>query len=230
MFFVEETCDGNDDGGPSSYQCVLFIEGGSCGIKRDFRKRKGNCDRCRPRGADPGMIGIGGLEEKGINLAVSMKLKEALENQGFTVVMTRQEDKGLYEEGTRNKKVQDMQNRIEIMEKAKPILAVSIHQNSYTEESVKGPQVFYYETSAEGQKLAVNIQSALNTELSTERPRKEKGNTSYFLLKKSPCVLNIVECGFLTNKKEAELLQTEEYQQKIVEAVVKGIVQYMEGK
>lgn len=181
-------------------------------------------------GADPGMIGIGGLEEKGINLAVSMKLKEALENQGFTVVMTRQEDKGLYEEGTRNKKVQDMQNRIEIMEKAKPILAVSIHQNSYTEESVKGPQVFYYETSAEGQKLAVNIQSALNTELSTERPRKEKGNTSYFLLKKSPCVLNIVECGFLTNKKEAELLQTEEYQQKIVEAVVKGIVQYMEGK
>ena len=181
-------------------------------------------------GADPGMIGIGGLEEKGINLAVSMKLKEALENQGFTVVMTRQEDKGLYEEGTRNKKVQDMQNRIEVMEKAKPILAVSIHQNSYTEESVKGPQVFYYETSAEGQKLAVNIQSALNTELSTERPRKEKGNTSYFLLKKSPCVLNIVECGFLTNKKEAELLQTEEYQQKIVEAVVKGIVQYMEGK
>lgn len=181
-------------------------------------------------GADPGMIGIGGLEEKGINLAVSMKLKEALENQGFTVVMTRQEDKGLYEEGTRNKKVQDMQNRIEIMEKAKPILAVSIHQNSYTEESVKGPQVFYYETSAEGQKLAVNIQSALNTELSTERPRKEKGNTSYFLLKKSPCVLNIVECGFLTNKKEAELLQTEEYQQKIVGAVLKGIVQYMEGK
>lgn len=181
-------------------------------------------------GADPGMIGIGGLEEKGINLAVSMKLKEALENQGFTVVMTRQEDKGLYEEGTRNKKVQDMQNRIEIMEKAKPILAVSIHQNSYTEESVKGPQVFYYETSAEGQKLAVNIQSALNIELSTERPRKEKGNTSYFLLKKSPCVLNIVECGFLTNKQEAELLQTEEYQQKIVEAVAKGIVQYMEGK
>lgn len=181
-------------------------------------------------GADPGMVGIGGLEEKGINLAVSMKLKESLENQGFTVVMTRTEDQGLYQEGTRNKKVQDMQKRIEIMEKAKPLLAVSIHQNSYTEESVKGPQVFYYESSAEGQKLAVSIQNAMNTELSVERPRKEKGNTSYFLLKKSPCVLNIVECGFLTNEKEAELLQTEEYQQKIVEAVTKGIVQYMGEK
>lgn len=181
-------------------------------------------------GADPGMVGIDGLEEKGINLAVSMKLKESLENQGFTVVMTRTEDQGLYQEGTRNKKVQDMQKRIEIMEKAKPLLAVSIHQNSYTEESVKGPQVFYYETSSEGQKLAVSIQNALNTELSPERARKEKGNTSYFLLKKSPCVLNIVECGFLTNKKEAALLQTEEYQQKIVEAVTKGIVQYVEGK
>ena len=178
-------------------------------------------------GADPGMVGIGGLEEKGINLAVSMKLKESLEDQGFTVVMTRTEDQGLYQEGARNKKVQDMQNRIEIMEKAKPLLAVSVHQNSYTEESVKGPQVFYYESSAEGQKLAVSIQNALNTELSVERPRKEKGNTSYFLLKKSPCVLNIVECGFLTNEKEAELLQTEEYQQKIVEAVTKGIVQYV---
>ncbi len=181
-------------------------------------------------GADPGMVGIDGLEEKGINLAVSMKLKESLENQGFTVVMTRTEDQGLYQEETRNKKVQDMQKRIEIMEKAKPFLAVSIHQNSYTEESVKGPQVFYYESSAEGQKLAVSIQNALNTELSVERPRKEKGNTSYFLLKKSPCVLNIVECGFLTNEKEAELLQTEEYQQKIVEAVTKGIVQYMGEK
>lgn len=181
-------------------------------------------------GADPGMVGIGGLEEKEINLAVSMKLKESLEDQGFTVVMTRTEDQGLYQEGARNKKVQDMQNRIEIMEKAKPLLAVSVHQNSYTEESVKGPQVFYYESSAEGQKLAVSIQNALNTELSVERPRKEKGNTSYFLLKKSPCVLNIVECGFLTNEKEAELLQTEEYQQKIVEAVTKGIVQYVREK
>ena len=181
-------------------------------------------------GADPGMVGTGGLEEKGINLAVSMKLKESLEDQGFTVVMTRTEDQGLYQEGARNKKVQDMQNRIEIMEKAKPLLAVSVHQNSYTEESVKGPQVFYYESSAEGQKLAVSIQNALNTELSVERPRKEKGNTSYFLLKKSPCVLNIVECGFLTNEKEAELLQTEEYQQKIVEAVTKGIVQYVREK
>lgn len=181
-------------------------------------------------GADPGMVGIGGLEEKGINLAVSMKLKESLEDQGFTVVMTRTEDQGLYQEGARNKKIQDMQNRIEIMEKAKPLLAVSVHQNSYTEESVKGPQVFYYESSAEGQKLAVSIQNALNTELSVERPRKEKGNTSYFLLKKSPCVLNIVECGFLTNEKEAELLQTEEYQQKIVEAVTKGIVQYVREK
>ena len=128
-------------------------------------------------GADPGMVGIDGLEEKGINLAVSMKLKESLENQGFTVVMTRTEDQGLYQEETRNKKVQDMQKRIEIMEKAKPLLAVSIHQNSYTEESVKGPQVFYYESSAEGQKLAVSIQNALNTELSPERARKEKGNT-----------------------------------------------------
>lgn len=179
-------------------------------------------------GEDPGMVGIGGLKEKGINLSVSLKLKEILEKKGFTVVMTRKEDTGLYENGTKNKKVQDMQNRISVMERAKPVLAVSIHQNSYTQQSVKGPQVFYYESSPEGKNLAVNIQNALNTELSVSRPRKEKGNTSYFLLKRSPCVLNIVECGFLTNPEEAALLQKEEYQQKIAEAVAKGILQYIE--
>lgn len=179
-------------------------------------------------GEDPGMVGIGGLKEKGINLSVSLKLKEILEKKGFTVVMTRKEDTGLYENGTKNKKVQDMQNRISVMERAKPVLAVSIHQNSYTQQSVKGPQVFYYESSPEGKNLAVSIQNTLNTELSVSRPRKEKGNTSYFLLKRSPCVLNIVECGFLTNPEEAALLQKEEYQQKIAEAVAKGILQYIE--
>lgn len=178
-------------------------------------------------GEDPGMIGIGGLEEKGINLSIAQHLKKILEKAGFTVVMTRKDDKGLYVSGEKNKKVQDMKNRISIMETVKPILAVSIHQNSYTQAEVKGPQVFYYEHSEEGRHLAEKIQESLNTELSVKRPRKEKGNTSYFLLKRSPCVLNIVECGFLTNPEEADLLQTEEYQEKAAKAVAKGILQYL---
>ena len=217
-----------------SWKAGTFVASGTLAVSSG----KGGAGSLRPAvvidaghgGRDPGKVGIEGQLEKDINLSIALRLKEYLEASDVDVILTREDDNGLYPEGERNKKMSDMKKRCQIIEKAAPDLVVSIHQNSYTEESVKGPQVFYYETSAEGQKLAVNIQSALNTELSTERPRKEKGNTSYFLLKKSPCVLNIVECGFLTNKQEAELLQTEEYQQKIVEAVAKGIVQYMEGK
>ena len=54
-----------------------------------------------------------------------------------------------------------------------------------------------------------------------------KGNKTYYLLKRSESVLNIVECGFLTNPQEAELLQTDEYQNKVAQAVARGIEGYL---
>lgn len=95
-------------------------------------------------GIDPGKIGIHGEQEKEINLKIAEFLKTFLELDGYEVVMTRTEDGGLYDENTSNKKVQDMKRRIEVIEEADPILVVSIHQNSYSEEYVKGGQVFYY--------------------------------------------------------------------------------------
>lgn len=179
-------------------------------------------------GSDPGMVGVDGLEEKDINLAIAKKLKGILEQKNFTVVMTRETDTGLYEEGAKNQKVQDMQRRIALIKEKKPLLAVSIHQNSYQDAAVCGPQVFYYEDSAQGEALAKVLQEELNTYLAVKRPRQAKGNTSYYLLKRSPCVLNIVECGFLTNPEEAELLQTEEYQEKVAQAVSDGICRYLD--
>ncbi|MDO5336685.1 MAG: N-acetylmuramoyl-L-alanine amidase [Eubacteriales bacterium] len=178
-------------------------------------------------GEDPGMIGIGGLQEKKINLEISLLLKEALEKRGFFVVLTRDGDYGLYEESSKNKKAQDMQERIRIFGENEPVLAVSIHQNSYEDASVKGPQVFYYRDSTEGESLARCIQASMNQLLEVERPREAKGNTSYYLLKRSSAVLNIVECGFLTNPEEAELLRTENYQKQVAEAVAEGICEYL---
>lgn len=177
-------------------------------------------------GDDPGMIGVGGLEEKGINLEVSQRLKSALEQKGFAVVMTRDEDQGLYDASAQNKKAQDMQRRISLLDEAQPVLTVSIHQNSYQDSGVRGPQVFYYKDSLEGERLAKVLQDSLNTGLEIERPREAKGNTSYYLLKRSTGTLVIVECGFLTNPDEAALLQTEAYQSKVAEAIAQGICQY----
>lgn len=179
-------------------------------------------------GSDPGMIGIDGLEEKGINLSVSLLLKEKLEEKGYTVVLTREADQGLYDDSAQNKKAQDMQRRIALIDETAPALTVSIHQNSYHDPVVKGPQVFYYETSSEGKELAADLQESLNTTLEVERPRETKGNTSYYLLKRSKGVLVIAECGFLTNPDEAALLQTGDYQKKVASALADGIFTYLQ--
>ena len=85
---------------------------------------------CGHGGIDPGMIGIGGLLEKDFNLSIGLKLKEALEEKGYQVVMTRETDTGLYEEDSNNKKAQDMQKRILLMQEVKPALTISIHQKA----------------------------------------------------------------------------------------------------
>lgn len=173
------------------------------------------------------MIGIDELKEKEINLKIANELKKLLEKKGYEVVMTRLDDKGLYDEGTNNKKVQDMQKRCAMIKEAAPVLTVSIHQNSYQQEAVCGPQVFYYTHSEQGAKLAKCIQEQLNDQLDVVRPRVEKANNTYYLLKRSEGVLTIVETGFLTNKREAELLRTKEYQKKVAKAVCDGILSYL---
>ena len=178
-------------------------------------------------GDDPGKIGINGTLEKDINLNIAHKLKILLESQGYKVIMTRETGDGLYQPGTKNMKVEDMHNRCEIITKAMPVFTVSIHQNSYPEEYVKGAQVFYYGQSKEGEALAKKIQNSLVACLDPENHRVEKANESYYLLKKTPTPTVIVECGFLSNSEEAKLLNTEEYQDKVAWAVMMGIMQYL---
>jgi N-acetylmuramoyl-L-alanine amidase len=179
---------------------------------------------------DPGMIGIDGLKEKGINLAISQKVKALLEKDGYNVVLTRESDAGLYDENASNQKAQDMQRRITRITEEEPLLAVSIHQNSYGDSSVCGPQVFYYADSIEGERLAQCLQDSLNAIPGVARQREIKGNTSYYLLKRSPAVLTIVECGFLTNPDEAALLQNETYQELVAEAIEQGVLNYLENE
>ena len=109
-------------------------------------------------GTDPGKIGVDGSLEKDINLQIAEKVKGFLEASDVTVIMTREDDCGLYQEDDANKKRADMKNRCDKINEAAPILAVSIHQNSYHEEAIFGGQVFYYKDSAEGKRLAEILQ------------------------------------------------------------------------
>lgn len=178
-------------------------------------------------GFDPGKVGIGGQKEAEINLAIALKVQKYLEANDVKVVMTRETEAGLYEEGVENKKVQDMKKRIEIMESANAAAVVSIHQNSYEEEYVNGAQVFYHANSKEGQSLAVYLQESLRERLNPKNHRQIKANDSYYLLKKTSVPTVIVECGFLSNYTEAELLEAEEYQDRVAWAIHMGILQFI---
>ena len=178
-------------------------------------------------GEDPGKIGVGGSKEKDINLIIAKKIKSYLEANDIRVIMTRQEDKELCPENASNRKVQDMKRRIEIIEEANPQLVVSVHQNSYSEEYVQGAQVFYYENSQEGEQLATTLQQELIDVLKPEKARQIKANSSYYLLKKTKVPIVIAECGFLSNYEEEQLLNTEEYQDKVAWAIHMGIIKYL---
>lgn len=178
-------------------------------------------------GADPGKVGINGALEKDINLQMAYILKEQLEAEGFYVILTRTSDEIPGNENGDITKVQDLQNRIRLIAEEDPLLVISIHQNSYPQESVCGAQVFYYETSEEARQLAECIQRQLILAADDGNHRQAKGNTSYFLLKKTPVTTVIVECGFLSNWQEATLLLQEDYQRLMTGAIVDGILEYL---
>jgi len=178
-------------------------------------------------GVDPGKVGVNNALEKDINLAVSLKLAECLQKKGYQIVLTREEDVGLYSEGDSNKKRADMAKRVALISEASPAVAVSIHQNSFTQESSKGAQVFYHPQSAEGKRLAEIMQDTIKEFVKDENQRAAKANDSYYMLKKTTCPLIIVECGFMSNYEEAELLVTEAYQQKMAEAIAEGIERFL---
>lgn len=181
-------------------------------------------------GNDPGKIGVNGSLEKDINLQIAKKLKAYLEASDVQVVMTREEDRGLYEESDSHKKMTDMRNRCELITKTKPVLVVSIHQNSYHEEPISGGQVFYYKSSEKGKKLAELIQKRFDFVLGEKNRRLAKPNGSYYLLLhvKEPIV--IVECGFLSNWKEAKDLGTESYQERVAWTIHMGIMEYLNSE
>lgn len=178
-------------------------------------------------GSDPGKIGVNDVEEKTVNLEIAKRVQKLLKKEKIDVVMTREKDTMLTGRDGQATKVGDMKARVAMINETKPVLAVSIHQNSYHQEGVKGAQVFYYSHSEDGKKAAEVMQKALLS-LNTDNNRKAKANDTYYLLKRTEPPTIIVECGFLSNWEEAELLKDKEYQESIAEAIVEGIKAYIE--
>lgn len=177
-------------------------------------------------GFDPGKVGTKDTLEKDINLSIAKKVEKKLTDSGYTVCMTRTDDRALCEGSEPSKKAADLKNRVAAIDGAKPALAVSIHQNSYS-AGTKGAQVFYYTGSEESKKLGGILQKTIREVIGDGNHRVEKANDSYYMLRKVRCPFVIVECGFLSNPEEEALLRDENYQEKMAQGICEGIENFL---
>lgn len=177
-------------------------------------------------GRDDGCSGIAGTKESDINLSISKSLKTYLETLGIRVVMTRSDGNGLYKADATNYKQSDMEKRIEIINEAKPDMVISIHQNSFSDKTQMGAQAFYQEGDDRSKGFAESIQSQLLSHLPNARAEANKGD--YYLLKESNLPAVIVECGYLTNEQEEQLLSTPDYQNQVAYTIMCGVVKYFD--
>lgn len=177
-------------------------------------------------GRDNGCSGSNGSKESEINLDISKKLQVYLQSLGVRVVMTRYDGNGLYEADADNYKQSDMEKRIEIINEASPDMVISIHQNSYSDKSQKGAQVFY----REGDELSFDFASSVQSQLLSQLPsaRKEANAGDYYILNECGLPAIIVECGYLTNAEEEQLLISDDYQSKVAYSIMCGVVKYFD--
>lgn len=156
--------------------------------------------------------------EKEINLAVVLKLKELLEEQGIRVVLTR--DKDIF---------MKLEERVQIANGEKADLFISIHCNYYEKDSsIYGLECYYCKSGEEGKHYAERIMETI--EESKNIVSRNVKPADYYILKNTTVPAVLVEIGYLSNYNERNQLMSEEYQEKLAGELVKGIVKGMEEK
>lgn len=174
--------------------------------------------------SDGGAVGLSGTSEKEINLEIAMRLKELLEKTGAQVIVTRADDEPLADS-----KREDMRLRKNIRDKSDADIFVSIHMNKFPESKYSGAQVFY-SSDEESKRLGEAIQDSMKTILNPNNNRvAKKAEDSIYILKKSSVPSVIVECGFLSNPEEEQLLKSRDYQEKVAWSVYSGIIDYFDS-
>lgn len=183
-------------------------------------------------GEDGGASSAAGLVEKDVNLEISKLLCEMLRADGINVVMTREDDRLLYDRNVdyhgRKKKL-DLAARLTIADTTPDAIFISIHMNSFTNPKYSGLQVWYSPNDPDSSTLAGLIQSKNKSTLQPENTRKTKvATSSIFLLENATCPAVLVECGFLSNPAEAALFETDEYKQKVASMLFDSITEFLE--
>lgn len=155
-----------------------------------------------------------------------------LEANGFSVIVTRDDDRSIHDDGIEGiaaQKSSDMDNRLEIFNSEKNAVCISIHQNQFTKPQYKGAQMFYSTTNENSEALARSMKKRFTELLQPDNQREIKQcGKELFLCYFSENPTVMVECGFLSNPEEAALLVTDEYQSKVAFTIFSGICDYLD--
>jgi len=176
-------------------------------------------------GIDGGSVGVSGQDENYLNLEYSLCLKEILTDAGVNVIMTRTNLNGLYSIFSDNKKLDDMKKRKDIVTKSKADMVLSIHMNSFPLKSARGAQVFYKKDSVSGEKLAENIQEVFIKTLPNAKPEPAVGD--YYMLNEFEIPSVIIECGYISNEEEEQLILQEDYKKLVCLSIFAGVLKFL---
>lgn len=178
---------------------------------------------------DGGAVSVDGTIESQLNLKIVQKLQNLLEASNCTVILTRSDENGIYEPSSntiREKKVSDMKKRVEIANHSNAEIFVSIHMNKLPQTKYDGWQSFYKNSDEESIKLANSIQKNLNYFIDKNNNREIKSISEIYLTQHVEIPLVIIECGFLSNIEENELLKSDEYQNLLAWSIYTGVLDY----
>ena len=179
-------------------------------------------------GEDGGAVASDGTKESDLNLAIARRLDALLALLGEQTRMTRTDDISIHDGSAstlRQKKRSDLENRVSLVNSTQGAILVSIHQNSLPmSKRTRGAQVFYSKKE-ESDALARSVQLVLNQSVNAGNEKTEKAiDASIFLMKNVNAPAILIECGFLSNAEETQLLKNSIYQQKLAVTIAAGIL------
>ena len=185
-------------------------------------------------GQDGGAVAPDGTEERGINLAISLRLEQLLRFAGVPTEMTRREDCMVCDPGLdtmRQRKVSDIRNRTALVNGIPNAVLLSIHQNSLpSSPATHGAQAFRNRQDG-AETLAQLLQCNLNAVVNTHRAKEAKLiPESIYLMNHVTVPAVLVECGFLSNAEETLRLRQADYQMTLAVTIAAGYLQWAAGE
>jgi N-acetylmuramoyl-L-alanine amidase len=168
-------------------------------------------------GAESGAAGPTGYPEKDVTLIVTKLVRDQLLAQGATVYMTREENKDV-----------SLQDRVAMIDKLQPAIAISIHYNSLPDEgdaqNTQGMGAFWYNTQAHS--LAVFLHNYVVSQL--KRPSYGVFWDNLALTRPTTAPAVLLELGFMSNPVEFEWVTNPQEQQKLATAIANGITEWFQ--